>query len=111
MIPAVLACLTEVDTPDAQELSLLGTRLPPHLRLRTVVLPAGDAVAFQRADWVDTLIVVELGELDVECDDGTHATFRTGAILVLDLPEPRWLRNRGAGPLVLSAVSRRRPPG
>jgi quercetin dioxygenase-like cupin family protein len=100
-----------VDTPDAQELSLLGTRLPPHLRLRTVVLPAGDSVAFQRADWVDALVVVELGELEVERGDGTHVTFRTGAILVLDLPDPRWLRNRGAGPLVLSVVSRRRRPG
>ncbi|WP_045875398.1 hypothetical protein [Pseudofrankia sp. DC12] len=94
-----------------RELSYLGTRLPPNLRLRTVVVAAGDSVAFRRADWVDTLVVVERGELDVVCQDGTQATFRAGAVLVLDLPEPRWLRNPGDGPLVLSALSRRQPPG
>lgn len=43
------------------------------------------------------------------CGDGTYVSFRQGAALVLDLPEPRWLRNPGDGPLVLSALSRQRP--
>jgi hypothetical protein len=67
----------------------------------------GEALDVRRADWADTLVVVERGDLDVECHDGTHTRFPRGAVLVLDAPEPRRLRGVSDGLLVLSAVSRR----
>jgi len=93
---------------DGEVVSFLGRGCPPNVRRRTVVVSPGEALEVRRADWIDTLVVVELGELDVECHDGTRARFGAGAILALDTPEPRRLRAATDTPLVLSALSRRR---
>ena len=95
-----------MDDPD--RISFLGARCPKNFRLRTLTLPQGDALDYQRADWVDTLIVVERGELDIECRSGARATFREGAIVVFAGLAVRRLRNSGSSPLVLSAWSRGR---
>lgn len=87
-------------------LSFLGTCPPKSFRLRTVTLQPGEALGYQAADWVDTLVVVEVGELEVECRSGTCASFLEGAILVFTELEPSGIRNGGNGPLVLSALSR-----
>jgi hypothetical protein len=91
---------------DAERLSFLGVRCPEGFRLRTVTLQPGDALDYRPADWVDTLVVVERGELELECRSGTCARFADGAILVLSGLALRRLRNCGSGPLVLSALAR-----
>lgn len=92
---------------DARDwLSFLGTCPPRSFRLRTVTVLPGEAIGYRPADWVDTLVVVEVGELEVECRSGTRASFPEGAILVFTELEPSSLRNGGTGPLVLSALSR-----
>ncbi len=93
---------------DDAEVSFLARPGASNLRRRTILVPPGETLDVHRSDWADTLVVVEVGELDVECHDGTHARFATGAVLVLDLPEPRRLRAATDAPLVLSAVTRRR---
>jgi hypothetical protein len=78
------------------------------LRRRTMILLPGDVLEFVAADWADTLVVVERGELDVECRSGRRATFAADAVLTLAELPVRCLGNRGSEPLVLSAVTRHR---
>ena len=92
---------------DAERISFLGIRCPMNCRLRTVILEPGDALGYRRADWVGALVVVERGELDVECRSGARSRFGEGAILVFAGLGVRRLRNAGGEPLVLSALSRR----
>ncbi|MPZ63100.1 MAG: hypothetical protein GEU93_17785 [Propionibacteriales bacterium] len=73
------------------------------------MLRARDAIDCQPADWADTLVVVERGQLDVECRNGARARFDEGAILSFAGVQLRQLRNPSGGPLVLSALSRLRP--
>ena len=96
-----------MDGPD--RISFLGGRCPANFQLRTVILQPGDALDYQPADWVDTLVVVERGELDIECRGGERALFLAGAVLVFAGLTPRCLRNPGGVPLVLSVLSRSRP--
>ena len=78
----------------------------PALRRWTVTLQPGDVLELVATDWVDTLVVVERGELEVECRSGRRARFAAGAVLTLAALPVRCLRNRGCEPLVLSAVAR-----
>ncbi len=75
----------------------------------TVILPSGDGLDYVAADWADTLVVVERGELELACQRGRRARFAAGAVLTLAGLPVRRLRNPGPGPLVLSAATRRSP--
>jgi hypothetical protein len=94
---------------DADGVSFLRGPCPSGFRLRTLTLLPRDAVDYVPADWVDTLVVVEVGELELECSSGARACFGAGAVLVLFAPGLRRLRNCGSAPLVLSALSPGRP--
>ncbi|WP_035844138.1 hypothetical protein [Kitasatospora azatica] len=89
-----------------EQLSFLGTRCPGGFRLRTRVLEPGEELPFRSADWEDALVVVEIGELEIECRSGASAGFQQGAVLEFAGLTPRCLRNPGDGPLVLTALSR-----
>ena len=79
------------------------------VRRRTVILPPGDDLDYEAADWADTLVIVERGELELECVSGCCARFAAGAVLTLvGLPVKR-IRNPGQDPLVLSAITRHCP--
>jgi len=88
------------------QFSFLGACLPESFRLRTLTVPPGTSIDYRPVDWLDTLVVVEVGELEVECRSGTCTSFQEGAVLSFAQLEPRHLRNGGSGPLVLSAISR-----
>jgi hypothetical protein len=93
-----------MDGPD--RISFLGARCPENVRVCTVTLLPRDAIDYRSDDWAHALVVVERGELEVECCSGTRARFGEGAVLVFaGLPLCR-LRNEGSEPLVLSALSR-----
>jgi hypothetical protein len=57
-------------------------------------------------EWVDALVVIESGDLDVECDEGGQRTFHPGDMLALHWLRARNLANSGAERVKLVAVRR-----
>jgi len=57
----------------------------------------------------DAIVVVEQGELEIECRAGTCRRFRRGSMIPIARLPLAHLRSVGAFPLVLVAVSRARP--
>jgi hypothetical protein len=88
-------------------LSLLDRRLPPPFRLWTVAVAPGRELAFEEAEWRDALVVVEHGEIELECLDGSREHFGRGDVLCLVGVPLRGLRNPGYEAVLLVAVSRR----
>jgi quercetin dioxygenase-like cupin family protein len=88
-------------------LSIAGRALPPAFVRREVTVAPGAEHPYDPAEWRDALVVVERGEIELECGAGHLARFRTGDILWLTGLPLRVLRNDGPEPAVLVAVSRR----
>jgi hypothetical protein len=88
-------------------LALLEGRLPPPFRLRVVTLAPGRKLAFDAAEWRDALVVVEGGEIELECLSGASARFGRGDVLWLVGLRLRAVQNPGREPALLVAVSRR----
>lgn len=86
-------------------LSFLGGQCPRNFRLRTLILEPRDAIDYQPTDWATALVIVERGQLQIECRTGAQARFQEGAILAFAGLEIRRLRNPSSTPLVLSALS------
>jgi hypothetical protein len=93
-----------MDGPD--RISFLGARCPKDFRLHTLTLHPRNSIDYRPADWDDALVVVERGELEVECRSGARARFEEGAILAFATLAVRRLRNPSSKPLVLSILSR-----
>jgi hypothetical protein len=74
-----------------------------------VTLAPGDERPFHENEWQDAIVLVETGELELECHRGGRRHFDAGAILWMAGLDLRTLRNRGREPLVLIAISRRGP--
>ena len=90
-----------------ERLSFSSRRLPPSFLRRTVRIAAGGTRPFARAEWAGALVVVERGEVELECEDGSRRRFRCGDVLWLeDLPLVA-LHNRGRRSTLLVAISRR----
>jgi hypothetical protein len=75
--------------------------------VRVVELPPGGERASGAAEWRDALVLVDRGEVELDCLGGSRHRFRRGAVLSLGGLPLRTLRNPGAEPAVLVAVSRR----
>jgi hypothetical protein len=96
-----------------ERLSFLGRQLPPEFELRELSLPTGDRRAFDDREWRDAIVVVESGELELECQRGVVYQFRSGDVLwLIGLPLVA-MHNPGPMPALLTAISRRpsRPAG
>jgi quercetin dioxygenase-like cupin family protein len=88
-------------------LTFMGRQLSPSFQMRTVSVAPGATQAYVEAEWVDSLVVVERGEIELECVDGERRTFTRGnSMWLVGLPL-RALHNPGFEPAVLVAVSRR----
>jgi hypothetical protein len=74
---------------------------------RQVVVDPGDRRPYEQAEWDDALVIVKRGEIDLECRAGGRMRFIAGDMLWLTGLPLRALRNPGAEPAVLVAVSRR----
>jgi quercetin dioxygenase-like cupin family protein len=101
---------------DAEPITFLGRPLGPSFRARVVTIAPGARMRYVEADWHDALVVVEDGEVHLECREGSHRRFATGDVLWLTGLGLRALSNPGTGTAVLVAVSRRQesvkpPPG
>ena len=88
-------------------LTFLGRQLSPSFERRTISIPPGHERAYAEADWTDALVVVERGEIELECLDGKRRRFVRGDSLWLCGLPLKLLRNPGAEPALLVAVSRR----
>ncbi len=97
--------------PGPERLSFLDGALPTRFRLRELTLQAGCSHPFRDEDWDDALVVVERGEIELECRAGIRRRFPAGAIMWLHGMNLRALHNPGEQPTVLSAVSRALPGG
>jgi hypothetical protein len=95
-------------TGDGEPLTFLGRSVPPAFELRSVSIAAGDSLAFDEAEWLDALVVLEAGHLEVECLRGGRRRFAPGAVMCLVGLELRSLHALGPGAVLLVAVSRRR---
>src|SRR5688572_698175 len=91
---------------DRSPLSFLG-RLPPAFERRVVVLAPGHTSVYDDAEWRGAIVVVEHGQIELECLDGSRHCFGCGAVLWLDRLPLRALHNCGQTSAVLVAVSRR----
>jgi hypothetical protein len=72
-----------------------------------VALAPGHTWAYDAAEWRGALVVIEHGQIELECLDGSRYRFGRGDSLWLDRLPLRALHNRGHTPAVLVAVSRR----
>jgi len=97
------------DGAGEDRLSFLGRPLPPGFELRLVVLPPGCELPFDEADWRDALVVVERGELELECIGGSRLWIACGDVFWLRRLGLRAVRQCGGEPAVLVGVSRRGP--
>jgi hypothetical protein len=88
-------------------LSFLDGELPPGFELELVSVEPGGIRPYRDADWWDSLVVVERGQIELECTRGGRRRFVEGAVLwLVGLPLVA-LHNPGPEPVLLSAVSRR----
>jgi hypothetical protein len=97
-----------VSAGDSGPVSFVGRELPETFLVACVAIEPGGERPYVLGDWADALVVIEAGELELECEAGSRARFREGAVLVLHPLPLRTLRNPGERALVLTAVSRRR---
>ena len=102
---------TDADRAGPERLTFLDGPLPPRFRLRGVTLEPGGSRPYRPEEWDDALVVVEQGEIELECRAGGRRRFPAGAIMWLQGMDLHALHNPGAETTVLSAVSRRLPGG
>ena len=99
-----------VSSGEWEGVSFVGRRLPPEFALRLVTVAPGAVHAYVAAEWRGALVVVEEGEVELECHSGVRHRCARGDVLWLSGLPLRALHNRGPGAAVLSAVSRRSTP-
>ena len=88
--------------------TFLGKPVPAPFDVRRIVLVPGEERPCAEAEWRGAIVAVQRGGVDVVTRRGASASFRRGDILCLNGFSVRVLRNRGAEPAVLLAVSRPR---
>ena len=79
-------------------------RLPAGFERWRVELPAGHQRPTDAAEWAGAMVLVEQGQLEVECLAGGSRTFEEGDLLVLGWLPLRALRNAGNDAVRLLAL-------
>jgi hypothetical protein len=97
---------------DGERVSFLHRKLSASFNKQVVTLAPGASRPYLAHEWRDAIVVVEAGEVALECEDGGRRRFAAGAVMWLAGLGLLALHNDGVDPVVLVAVSRRRgPPG
>ena len=73
---------------------------------RAVTLEPGTVLPYDETAWRDAIVVVQGGEVVLECVGGHAQRFGDGDILWLEHLPLRWIRNPGPDRVRLLAVSR-----
>jgi hypothetical protein len=94
---------------DEDRLSFLKRRVRAPFEVRWVTIEAGSERTCDGAEWLDALVVLELGSIELECPSGSSRSFETGGVLCLSRLSRSILRNRGPDLVLLAVVSRRHP--
>jgi len=81
---------------------------PPGFRKRVIRLEPGAELELGSGDWVDAIVLVERGELELECRAGACRRYGRGALIPIAQLPLRVARNAGPAGVVLVAVSRDR---
>ena len=98
-----------MEDPYADDELRLALRCPsPSFERRTVTVAPGSTRPYRESEWVDALVVVERGAVELECVRGGRRAFAAGAVLWLSGLPLRAVHNAGDEPARLVAVSRRR---
>ena len=86
--------------------ALFGDPLPAGFSRRVLRVPSGLELDLDATGIPDAIVLVEEGELELECPSGTRRRFARGSMIPIGrLPITR-VRSVGNGQLVLVAVSR-----
>jgi hypothetical protein len=80
---------------------------PLGFEVRAVGVEPGGHRIYYEAEWGDAIVIVECGEVELECLGGARRRFRRGDFLWLAGLPLRALHNPGQDPVLLVAVSRR----
>ena len=88
-------------------LSFLGKRLPAAFQACEITVAPGHKRAYNETEWRDALVVLERGEIELECVGGASQSLQRGAVVWLTGLPLRALHNHGKEDAVLVAVSRR----
>lgn len=86
--------------------AFLGRPVPPGFAVREFVVGPGENLAYLESDWLDSIVTITSGSIDLASPCGVRASFLTGDILWLAGLPVSALVNPGADPAVLVAVSR-----
>lgn len=89
-----------------ERLSFLIRELPPAFQRRVVAVAPGATRVYDETEWRDALVVIEYGEIELECLRGSRRSFRSGDVLCLVGLRVRALHNPRHELAVLVAVSR-----
>jgi hypothetical protein len=100
---------TSVSTSlDGGRLSFLERRVAPGFVVRALIVAPGARRAYDEAEWLGAIVVVETGAIVLEPRAGRPYRFGPGDVLWLQGLPLRALHNPGNEPAVLVAVARRR---
>jgi hypothetical protein len=86
--------------------ALFRAPLPAGFSRRVFEVAPGLELGLEPGGLTDAIVIVEQGELELECRAGTCRRFRSGTMITIARLPAAHLRNVGPGPLVLVAVSR-----
>jgi hypothetical protein len=78
----------------------------PIFDVRAVVVAAGRSRAYDEREWRDALVVVKLGQIELESTSGRSYVFVRDDVLWLEGLPLRALHNRGRSPCLLLAIAR-----
>ena len=95
------------DARPVAPLAFLGDPLPRWVDRRAVTIEPGGTRPYDESEWRDALVIVETGEVVLECGRGGFTTFRAGDVLWLAGVPLRRMHNHGPDPTVIVAISRR----
>jgi hypothetical protein len=90
-----------------ERFSLLRGALPSAFERREIAVEPGCVRPYDEVEWRDSLVVVEVGEIELESLNGARYRFERGSVLWLSGLPVRALRNNGADPALLAAIRRR----
>jgi hypothetical protein len=93
-------------TPEECAAALFRAPLPAGFSRRVFRVAPGLELSLGPDSLPDAIVVVEQGELELECRAGTCRRFAPGSMIPIARLPVAHLRSVGTGPLVLVAVSR-----
>jgi quercetin dioxygenase-like cupin family protein len=96
--------------PSHGRLDLLAMPMAPQFDVRVVILEPGCELVLQPSDWLDALVEVDEGAVELELPSGAIAHFDAGDLVWLSEGRLRALSSGGEASAVLVAVSRHADP-